>query len=67
MESQMLDEANREFLNNLVTVLRYGLYVVGVVIVLGALGFAVSWLWERLTFRKHDEREVRRRMRDLGY
>jgi hypothetical protein len=68
----MLDEANSQFVNHIVTAIRYGLYVVGAVIILGILWFGVMWLSE--TFgggaRSSDASYIaraRQRMRDLGY
>lgn len=59
----MLDEANSEFVNHLVTVLRYGSYVVGVLIILG-VGL---WIWVKTIDSRDYDGKARQRMRDLGY
>jgi len=65
----MLDEANSNFINGVVTVLRWAFYLAGAILAVAATMFAIAWAGERIGQMgpKGELEKARRKMRELGY
>lgn len=73
----MLDQANSEFVNSIVTAIRYGVYgVIGLAALTAAVVTAIivlKWIWSGIKWafwwdgQSAADDKAKRRMRDLGY
>lgn len=65
----MLDEANSSFVNGVVTVVRWTIYITIAMAAIGVTWNLLAWLWKKVapTSGKSDIEEARQRLRDLGY